>query len=238
LDRRSIPVIAEGVTAKMQRWDRARSAKRLALAAQLLATAAILGWVPTNAAKLVAMLVIWRLGFGCIRRDELIAMALVNLFFVPANRAALAGGIFSFNDPDFFGMPVYEFVMWGFYTQHAIRFVDGPSPAGGRLLPFVAAVIFALPFAWADNPVLLAVLSTVLLAAAFALFHDRLDFAYAGYMAVLGALIECVGVGTGQWHYPGRPPGGVPLWSLTMWAGVGLFTRRLIVPSLARRAER
>jgi hypothetical protein len=47
---------------------------------------------------------------------------------------------------------------------------------------------------------------------------------------VLGALIEYTGVWTGQWHYPGRHLGGVPLWFLPMWAGVGLFTRRLVLP--------
>ena len=48
-----------------------------------------------------------------------------------------------------------------------------------------------------------------------------MDVAYAGYMAALGALIEYVGVWTGQWHYPGQHFGGVPLWFLPMWAGVG-----------------
>jgi hypothetical protein len=51
-------------------------------------------------------------------------------------------------------------------------------------------------------------------------------------MAALGALIEYVDVWTGQWHYPGHPYGGVPLWFVTMWAGVGLFARRLILPLL------
>jgi hypothetical protein len=35
-----------------------------------------------------------------------------------------------------------------------------------------------------------------------------------------------------QWHYPGQPWGGVPLWLFTLWAGFGLFTRRLILPLL------
>jgi hypothetical protein len=222
----------------MQRGSLALTAQRPALTAQLLATAAILGWVPTNAAKLVAMLIVWRLGFGRIRVNELLAMAAVNLFFVVANHAALARGIFRFDNPDLLGMPVYEYVMWGFYTLHAIRFVGGSPPAGGVLPAVAAAAIFALPFALPGNPVLLPVMSAVLLAAGLALFHEGLDCAYAGYMAVLGALIEFVGVWTGQWHYPEPPPGGVPFWSFTMWAGVGLFTRRLILPSLASRGER
>ena len=95
----------------MQRQRLAPRPKRLVLAAQLLGTVAALGWMPTNAAKLVAMVVIWRLGFGRVSPAEIVAMMLVNLFFVAANQAALARGIFGFDDPDFSGMPVYEYLM-------------------------------------------------------------------------------------------------------------------------------
>jgi hypothetical protein len=206
--------------------------KRLILLGQLLATAAALGWVPGNAAKLITMLVIWGLGFGRIRRAELLAMAAVNLLFALMNWAALHRGIFGFDHPDALGMPVYEFLMWGFYTLHTIRFLDGAAPCG-RLLLAAAAALFALPFGVIGNPQLLLVASGLVLATCFALFREAMDLAYAGYMAALGALIEYVGVGTGQWHYPGQHIGGVPLWFLTMWAGVGLFTRRLILPVLS-----
>ena len=38
----------------------------------------------------------------------------------------------------------------------------------------------------------------------FAMYHEPMDFAYAGYMAVVGELVEHVGEATGQWHYPGQ----------------------------------
>jgi len=44
-------------------------------------------------------------------------------------------------------------------------------------------------------------------------------------------------VHSGQWGYPGNPPGGVPLWFITMWGGIGLFMRRLIVPILERNEK-
>ena len=207
--------------------------RRLVLLGQLLATAATLGWVPGNPAKLMTMLVIWGLGFGRIRTAELLAMGAVNLLFVLMNSAALKRGIFGFDHPDFLGMPVYEYVMWGFYTLHTIRFFDGEGPRGGLILVLAAAAVFALPFAMIADPALLLAASAVLLVACLALFHEPMDLAYAGYMAALGALIEYVGVWTGQWHYLGRHYGGVPLWILTMWAGVGLFTRRLILPVLS-----
>jgi hypothetical protein len=208
---------------------------RFALLGQLLATAATLGWVPGNAAKLATMLVIWAVGFRRIRAAELLAMAAVNLLLVVMNAAALNRGIFGFDHPDLLGMPAYEYLMWGYYTLHAIRFLDGEAPRRLLLLASAAAVAFALPFALIADPRLLLAASAVVLAACLALFHEPMDLLYAGYMAVLGALIEYVGVWTGQWHYPGQHYGGVPLWFLTMWAGVGLFTRRLILPPLRRR---
>jgi hypothetical protein len=66
----------------------------------------------------------------------------------------------------------------------------------------------------------------------FAMYHEPMDFVYAGYMAVVGELVEHVGEATGQWHYPGQSWDGVPLWLLPLWAGVGLFTRRLVLPLL------
>jgi hypothetical protein len=217
---------------------RAREASRwrekLVLLCQLLATSAVLGWVPGNSAKLAIMVMIWGLGFRRITAAEYLMMAGVSLVFVVMNTAALARGIFLFDHPDFFGMPVYEYLMWGFYTLHAIRFLGGKPPDNRRIAAPVAAVIFAMPFATIADPVLLLLASAAVLAACLVLFNQRMDWVYAAYMAVLGGLIEYVGVGTGQWHYPDQPYGGVPLWFLTMWAGVGLFTRRLILPMVHR----
>lgn len=210
------------------------SRERLVLLCQLLATAATLGWVPGNPAKLVTMLIIWCLGFGRIRAAELLAMAAVDLLFVVMNSAALKRGVFRFDHPDYLGMPVYEYLMWGFYTLHTMRFIDGEEPRGNLIVASAAAAVFALPFAMIADPALLLAASAAVLAGCLVLFHERMDLAYAGYMAALGTLIEYVGVGSGQWHYPGRHYGGVPLWFLTMWSGVGLFTRRLILPRLRR----
>jgi len=42
------------------------------------------------------------------------------------------------------------------------------------------------------------------------MYHEPMDFAYAGYMAMVGELVEHVGEATGQWRYPGQSWGGVP----------------------------
>ena len=201
------------------------------LLAQLGATLVVLGWLPGNPAKLVVMVSIWLIGFNRIAGAELVMIGAVNLLFVLMNLAVLRRGIFAFEHPDLFGMPIYEYLMWGFYVLHTIRFLDGAPPPRSRIFVAVAAASgFAVTFATIAAPTLLLLASGSVLTVGLVVFHEKMDFAYTGYMAVLGALVEHVGVSTGQWHYPGHPWGAVPLWSLTMWAGVGLFSRRLAVP--------
>jgi hypothetical protein len=210
---------------------------RLRLLCQVLATIATLGWVPGNAAKLATMVVIWGLGFGRVRVAELAAMAAINLLFVVMNQAALKQGIFVFDHPDFLGMPAYEFLTWGFYTLHTARFLNGAPPEGRWIIVLLATGAFAAPFGTIADPDILFFVSALMLIVCFFLYHEPMDLAYAGYLALVGQLVEHVGEATGQWHYPGQPWGGVPMWLLTLWAGFGLFTRRLILP-LVRQPTR
>lgn len=206
------------------------AAKRIRLGLQLAGTIAILAWVPGNAAKLVAMLVIWRLGFGTVSRSEVVLMIGVNLLFICMNLGALRTGAFRFTSPDALGMPMYEFAMWGFYTLNTIRFLDGMPPGGRRWSGLIMAAALAITFSMVRDPGVLTLLSGILLAISLALYREPMDFAYAAYMVTMGALIEYAGVWTGQWSYPGNPPGGVPSWFIPMWGSVGLFTRRLLFP--------
>jgi hypothetical protein len=197
-----------------------------------LTTIAILGWVPGNPVKLFALLLIWGLGLSPIEWSELVAFLAVNLVFILMNSAALQRGTFAFANPDVLGMPAYEFFMWGFYTLHTIRLLGSPPADHRWVAALAAAVIFAIPFATIADAGLLTVSSAGVLVGCLVLFHQWEDFAYVGYMALLGSAIEYTGVLTGQWHYPAQPYGGVPLWFLPMWGGVGLFTRRLVLPLL------
>lgn len=200
----------------------------------MFATAAILGWVPGNLLKLVALLLVWGFSFWPVTVAELLVMGGVNVLFTLMNSAALARGLFRFGDPDFFGMPVYEYLMWGFYTVHAIRFLGRAPSRDGLLVPLALAAVFAVPFATIAGSAPLLLVSGATLGLCFSVFRERSDWIYAGYMVTIGSVIEHVGVATGQWLYPAAHPGTIPLWSVTMWAGVGLFTRRLILPLLRR----
>lgn len=213
--------------------DAPPGAVHVLLLLQLLATAAALAWIPGNFAKLAVLFAVWAIGFRRLSRAELLAMLGIDAIFVVANSGALRNGVFRFEHPDFLGMPVYELFMWGFYTLHTIRFVGGRAPRFQPVATLALAVLFAAAFAMIRDPEVLLFASAAVVAAGLAWFRERADFEYAGYMVAIGALIEYVGVGTGQWGYPAAPLGGVPAWFVPMWGGVGLLTRRLFLPALA-----
>jgi hypothetical protein len=207
------------------------SAKAL-LALQLALTLAVLALVPGAWPKLAALLLCWAATFRTVTKPELLACFGVSGLFSVMDIMAVRQGVFAFDAPDYLGLPVWEFFMWGFYVLHALRMLDGPSARGSPWRAVALGLLFAVPFASIADPWLLLAASGSALALALAFFHERDDWTYVGYMVVVGALVEYVGVWSGQWHYPQSPPGGVPLWFVTMWGGVGLFTRRLLVPLL------
>jgi hypothetical protein len=211
-----------------------RRQRRIILLLQLSATVAALGWVPGNSLKLAALVVIWAIGFRRLSGRELIVMGGVDVLFSLMDLGALHSGVFRFRHPDLLGLPIYEFFMWGFFTLNALRFIGRP-PAEPRLAPSVAlAILFAIPFATVTQPVILFCAASLVLIAGLAVLREPVDFAYTGYLIGVGCVIEYVGVWTGQWEYPGPPPGGVALWFIPMWGGVGLFAGRLLAPLVER----
>lgn len=204
---------------------------------QLTGTLTILAFVPTNGGKLLAFLVLWGFTFRCLSRPEWVLVMIASVFFTAMNAASLHQGIFSFSHPDMLGMPVYEVFMWSFYLMHTQRLIGGQPPAGRPIAAGALAGLYCVTFAAVPNATALLVLSGALLVIGLALFHEPLDIAYTAYFVFLGAAIEYTGVWSGQWHYPGDPLGGVPMWFVTLWGGVGLFLRRLVLPILDRHEK-
>jgi hypothetical protein len=160
-------------------------------------------------------------------------MMCINAIFVPMDIATIHQGAFRFTTPDVLGLPYYEFLMWGFYVLNAIRFWGAESPQAGSIaLAIGLLVLFALPFSFIRDYRLLFVVSAIALAIGIGFFHERRDIAFTGYMIAIGAVIEYTGVPSHQWIYSGPTLCGVPLWFITMWGGVGLFTHRLGLPLL------
>ena len=147
---------------------------------------------------------------------------------------AVRQGAFRFSHADFAGLPIWEFFMWGFLILHMLRTLGGPAPLPRLPLVLPFAVLFAVPFATIVDPSTLLAVSGAILVLALLFFHERRDIHYVAYAVLLGAAFEYVGVWSDQWRYPANPAGGVELWFITMWGGIGLFTRRLVLPLDAR----
>jgi hypothetical protein len=201
---------------------------------QVPGTLVILAFVPTNAGKLFALIAFWGLTFRRLSKSETLLALFAGIFFTGMNIASLRQGIFSFSDPDLVGLPIYETVMWSFYLLHTKRMLAGSLPQDGVFVPLVLAVLYSVAFAAISDPGLLLAVTGALLIVGLIVFHEPMDLAFTGYMIFLGALIEYTGVLSGLWYYPGAPLGGVPLWFVTLWGGVGLFLRRLFLPAVAR----
>jgi hypothetical protein len=177
---------------------------------QVAVTLVVLAFVPGTVNKALILLGLWALLFWPLRLSELAMVAGICLFFTGMNASALQQGIFKFREADVLGMPVYELFMWGFYLLHVHRLWRGtPSSRPRPVLAWGLGLAFAAAFSVITDQTLL-------------------------FAVTAGALIEYVGVHSGQWFYPIDVPGGVPPWFVTMWGGIGLFFRRLVMPWLPR----
>lgn len=207
---------------------------RLTTFFQLPLSLVILAWIPTNLGKLAALVTLWFCTFRHLTKCECWGFGIACIFFSIMNVASLQQGIFAFSFPDVAGMPYYEFFMWGFYLLHTKRLLGGTPPPRKLTTASLLALAYSLAFATISNPNVLLSVTATLLIIGLLLFHEPLDLAYTAYMIALGAAIEYTGVLSGQWYYPDSPLSGVPLWFVTLWGGVGLFLRRLVIPILHR----
>jgi hypothetical protein len=199
---------------------------------QLIATLAILAFVPGNGWKLAAFIATWIVTTRRISTKELVCYIGVCVLFSAMDIMAVHQRVFFFSHPDIAGLPIWEFFMWGFFVLHTLRMLNGPpSPTAPlRALPF--AILMALPFMTIADQLWLMIAASGALAVGLVFFHEQDDLKYVGYMMLIGALFEYTGVWSNQWSYPGNPIGGVPFWFVAMWGGVGLYARRLLSPLL------
>lgn len=209
--------------------------ERRVLLLQLLLTILILGFLSGNELKLITLLAVWLTTFQRFSSREIIALLVINVLFTGMNNAAIDRGVFRFEHPDYLNLPVWEFFMWGFYILHTIRFIASPPKKSRLPLALGLAILFSIPFATIGNDTLLLSALVSVLIVSFYFFHEPEDWTYFGYMTFIGVLVECTGVWTHQWTYPSQPSGGIPLWFIPMWGGIGLFARQLLTPFLASR---
>ena len=205
---------------------------RLILIVQLAGTLAIIAWLPSNLAKAVALPLWWLATFRNLKLAEMVLYCLTCLLFTMLDIVTVAAGQFRFNHPDFLGLPVYEPLMWGFYVVHTWRMVGGAIPTQTDRRAWGLAALLAATFVFVTHPTLLAIVAGLLVAGGLLVYRGPEDFAFVGYMMLLGAVVEFAGVLSEQWYYPQPTHLGVPAWSAAMWGGIGLLLRRMALPTL------
>lgn len=200
------------------------------LVSQLFATLLVLALLPGNLNKLIGFVLIWSVTFQRLSLRELLCYVGVCVLFSIMNIMATRQEVFQFSHPDIAGLPLWEYFTWGFYVLHILRTLGGPKPSSRFRVVLPLAILFALPFSTVSDPLLLLATSGFAVVLALIFFHDRWDLSYVAYTLFVGAAIEYTGVWSEQWYYPGNPSGGVAFWFVTMWAGIGLLIRRLVLP--------
>jgi len=209
----------------------------------LLLTFATIHLIGSRLVVLFLLILSWTLLFHPLSAAELVIFVVAALFFLLQNYVCLRAGLFAFRFQDILLMPYYEPALWGFYFISLKRFITGN---GKELLAIdkkavaglvATSIAFSL-FSFDSRALFMATsASTALL---LAMFHTKLDIAYALHALALGFVVELFGVSTGLWSYPAPDFLGIPYWFATMWMSVGLLGHRFLIPAaegLAARAR-
>lgn len=208
--------------------------KRVSLWGTLGLTYVVLFFVPGALLKTGLLLALWIAVFHPWKKSDVALFIGCSALFTTMNTAAIHRGLFEFMKPNLLGLPYWEFFLWGFWVLHTHRIAAGaPAPRPGRW-EWGLVVLFALSFVLFESATAVLLASGTVLATAFTRWHAPEDRRHVAQLILVGTMLEYAGVGLGLWRYPDPPVGGVPLWYVTMWGGIGLFLRRWAAPLATR----
>jgi len=161
------------------------------------------------------------------------------LFWVSAlclpilNLLAVQNGVFTFAEQNVFGMPFYEYFMWGIYILFGYRHLIQSRYTKIQWHTWIAIVFFSIAFFGLQEHSLLKTVSTGFILFIATLFsYDKNEIRSVLFFIILGMSIEFVGVYFGQWSYGTDEINlfDVPLWLVSFWGGVGFVFYRVITP--------
>lgn len=201
--------------------------KKIVLIMQLLLTLFILAFIQNNFYKVSLLLPLWWISFGGLTRKEFLAYLCINIFFVISDIGAIQNGFFKFTNPDFLGLPVWEFFMWGFYLIHTHRLFPAKVPKSLDLKLLMLAIIFSQLFAIIHDRELLLISTSGILLLSLIFYHDKEDIFYCFYLMAVGVATEYVGIRFNLWSYPERDYNSAWLQFVIMWGAAGLYFRHI-----------
>ena len=201
---------------------------------QIIGTVAILMFVPNTLLQLLVLLVFWKVTFGKMTVREYLVFLIASVAMTISQVTTPLGHLFYFTTTDFFTIPWYEIVMWGFYTLSAFRLFGGHrtfSPSSLLCWGLLAGTFLMFN----STHFMLICASGVVLAIILLFAHQRLDLLYAGYFFTLTFIIETTGFLAGLWVYPDVTSaahifGIMPLWAFSFWIGTAIVLGRIVMP--------
>lgn len=212
--------------------------KKSLLVLQFLLTLIILAFVPNNFLKVICLLPLWWITFNGLKCRECIAFCIINILFIFSDIGAIQNNFFKFSEPDFLGLPFWEFFMWGYYLLHTHRMFPPKDLKGFDFKIWVMAILFSLLFMIVpDRNILLLATAGILVTTLF-FYHQKQDFLYCGYLMMLGVCIEYVGLRLNLWIYPERDYSSALLQFVVMWGASGLYFRRIMGGWLVSKSEK
>ena len=222
----------------MSKFLQTEVVKKTLLIFQLLLTLLILAFVPNNLLKLVLLLPVWWMAFGGLSRREWIVYFLVNVLFVGNDIGAIQNHFFQFTDPDVWGLPYWEFFMWGFYLLHLYRMFPPKVPKTLDLKLIVLALAFSQSFALIPDRNWLLLVTSGILLTTFYFYHEAEDFLYCFYLMLMGTAVETVGIFFHLWSYPETGYNAALVQFVVMWGAIGLYFRHILGGWLLEKAPR
>lgn len=206
---------------------------------QLLITLAVFISNINNGLKLCIVLIFWPLSFYWLERRSLTArelkiFALMSIIYVFGDMGAVKNGFFIYEKPDFFGIPLWAFVGWGYWFAHAHLLLRPIYEKRVSKTAIILALLFAASFSVFKSTDLILIVTLGIMAMALILYHSSTDLKFFGYMLFLAMLVEPTGLYFRLWYYPAGLNAVVVLQFFVLWGTSGLLFCRLAGPFINR----
>lgn len=181
------------------------------------------------------LLPMWWILFSGLRKAELIGFVVINLLFIVSDIGAIQNGFFKFTAPDFAGLPVWEFFMWGFYLMHTHRMFPSKVAKSLDFKLLFLAIIFSQLFAIIPNREILLASTSAVLAITLFFYSQQDDILYCAYLMLLGVATEYVGIKFNLWSYPEKDFNSALVQFVIMWGATGIYFRHIMGGWLIKR---
>jgi hypothetical protein len=181
---------------------------------------------------MLSILFILFIFFRPLGKKEILIFLVSNIIFVLSDIGAVQNGFFKFAQPDYFGLPAWEFVAWGFWILFGYKVLPKQFPTNVDFRALLLAIIFSQSFAVIQHKESLLMFTLFIVFASLFIFSTIYDFYYVAFVAFVGLAVETVGLHFDLWSYPESGFIIARIQFFVMWAGIGLFFRNLVGPFL------